>query len=123
MVQMAEPAVRQEKSVLVAVSDVPESLSLAVPQDSTLLRLAKLFLEEPDALIGHVRVCGGSGRATARFYPASSGVNGAALANRGALLPQRRSPFFFLSALERDTGVYATGIEALENFYAFILPP
>ncbi|MDR0635613.1 MAG: hypothetical protein LBF87_00880, partial [Treponema sp.] len=52
----------------------------------------------------------------------SSGVNGAALANRGALLPQRRSPFFFfLSALERDTGVYATGIEALENFYAFIL--
>ncbi|MDR0637162.1 MAG: hypothetical protein LBF87_08820 [Treponema sp.] len=46
---MAEPAVRQEKSVLMAVSDVPESLSLAVPQDRTLLRLAKLFLEEPDA--------------------------------------------------------------------------
>jgi hypothetical protein len=54
----------------VAVFDVPESPALAVPQDSTFLRLAKLFPEEPDALIGHVRVCGGSGRATARFYPA-----------------------------------------------------
>ncbi|MDR3170728.1 MAG: hypothetical protein LBU17_03775, partial [Treponema sp.] len=30
-----------------------------------------LFPEEPDALIGHVRVCGGSGWVTARFYPAS----------------------------------------------------
>jgi hypothetical protein len=70
MVQMAEPSVGQEKSVLVAVSDVPESQPFALPQDSTLLRLAKLFLEEPDALIGHVRVCGGSGRVTARFYPA-----------------------------------------------------
>jgi hypothetical protein len=75
MVQMAEPAVGQEKSVLVAVPDVPESLSLAVPQDSTFLHLAKLFPEEPDALIGHVRVCGGSGRATARFYPAGARVN------------------------------------------------
>jgi hypothetical protein len=26
--------------------------------------------EEPDALIGHVRVCGGSGEVTPRFYPA-----------------------------------------------------
>jgi hypothetical protein len=33
----------------VAVPDVSESLSLAVPQDSTFLRLAKLFPEEPDA--------------------------------------------------------------------------
>jgi hypothetical protein len=32
---------------------------------------AKLFSEEPDALIGHVRVCGGSGWVTARFYPAT----------------------------------------------------
>jgi hypothetical protein len=30
----------------------------------------KLFPEEPDALIGHVRVCGGSGEVTPRFYPA-----------------------------------------------------
>jgi hypothetical protein len=29
-----------------------------------------LFPEEPDALIGHVRVCGGSGWVTTRFYPA-----------------------------------------------------
>jgi hypothetical protein len=29
-----------------------------------------LLPEEPDALIGHVRICGGSGWATARFYPA-----------------------------------------------------
>ena len=29
-----------------------------------------LCSEEPDALIGHVRVCGGSGWATTRFYPA-----------------------------------------------------
>jgi hypothetical protein len=69
---MAEPAVGQEKSVLVAVPDVPESPPVTVPQDSTLLRLAKLFPEEPDALIGHVRVCGGSGRVTARFYPAEA---------------------------------------------------
>jgi hypothetical protein len=35
----------------------------------------------------------------------SSGNNGASLGNRGALLPQRRSPFFFfLSALERVYG-------------------
>ena len=33
---------------------------------------AKLQPEEPDALIGHVRVCGGSGWVTARFYPAAA---------------------------------------------------
>jgi hypothetical protein len=33
-------------------------------------RDVKLFPEEPDALIGHVRVCGGSGEVTPRFYPA-----------------------------------------------------
>jgi hypothetical protein len=32
----------------------------------------KLIPEEPDALIGHVRVCGGSGEVTPRFYPARS---------------------------------------------------
>jgi hypothetical protein len=32
--------------------------------------LSETFPEEPDALIGHVRVCGGSGWVTARFYPA-----------------------------------------------------
>jgi hypothetical protein len=70
MIQIAESSVREEKSALVVVLDVPESPSLTLVQDSIFLDLAKLFLEEPDALIGHVRVCGGSGRATSRFYPA-----------------------------------------------------
>ena len=53
-----------------AVRKAPETLPVAQPSYCPLLRLANLCLEEPDALIGHVRICGGSGQVTARFYPA-----------------------------------------------------
>jgi hypothetical protein len=47
----------------------------------------KLFPEEPDALIGHVRVCGGSGWVTARFYPAKGRM--ASARRRRGLVPAK----------------------------------
>ena len=45
-----------------AVRKAPETLPVAQPSYCPLLRLANLCLEEPDALIGHVRICGVPGR-------------------------------------------------------------
>jgi hypothetical protein len=61
---------------------------------------AKLIPEEPDALIGHVRVCGGSGEVTPRFYPAPLGyLEGGIFYHEGAQRVHEGPDFLFFVRL------------------------
>ena len=74
MEKMALPQISKRLDKLGSVSSSLRTLpsSASIDRTDCDLTVANLFLEEPDALIGHVRICEGLGWVTVQVYPTSN---------------------------------------------------